>query len=114
MHTGGFIFITSLAEAGNAFVESLLISNENQHKYPPANRGIFLPRPRKGSTWVHQMNHFRMTKDEVEKSKNEIGTDSSSLLTGRRGFAIQGYEGSFHQMAAQHFFGKNAQVIPCA
>ncbi|TMI82393.1 MAG: chorismate mutase [Bacteroidetes bacterium] len=55
-----------------------------------------------------------MTKDEVEKSKNELSTASSSLLTGRRGFAIQGYEGSFHQMAAQHFFGKNAQVIPCA
>jgi prephenate dehydratase len=33
---------------------------------------------------------------------------------GRRGFAIQGYEGSFHQMAAEHFFGKNVQVIPCA
>ena len=30
------------------------------------------------------------------------------------GFAIQGYEGSFHQMAAQHFLGKNVQVIPCA
>ena len=28
--------------------------------------------------------------------------------------AIQGYEGSFHQMAAQHFLGKNVQVIPCA
>lgn len=28
--------------------------------------------------------------------------------------AIQGYEGSFHQMAAQHFFGKNTKVIPCA
>jgi prephenate dehydratase len=33
---------------------------------------------------------------------------------GRKGFAIQGYEGSFHQMAAQHFLGKNVQVIPCA
>lgn len=28
--------------------------------------------------------------------------------------AIQGYEGSFHQMAARHFLGKNVQVIPCA
>lgn len=26
---------------------------------------------------------------------------------------IQGYEGSFHQAAAMHFFGKNVQVIPC-
>src|SRR3954454_2958548 len=28
--------------------------------------------------------------------------------------SIQGYEGSFHQMAAQQFFGKNVGVIPCA
>ena len=27
--------------------------------------------------------------------------------------SIQGYEGSFHQMAAQQFFGKNIDVIPC-
>src|SRR6476469_168736 len=28
--------------------------------------------------------------------------------------SIQGYEGSFHQMAAQQFFGKNVGVIPCS
>jgi prephenate dehydratase len=28
--------------------------------------------------------------------------------------AIQGYEGSFHQMVAQLFFGKNVEVITCA
>lgn len=28
--------------------------------------------------------------------------------------AIQGYEGSFHQVAARSFFGKNAQILPCA
>ena len=28
--------------------------------------------------------------------------------------SIQGYEGSFHQVAAQQFFGKQAEVIPCA
>ncbi len=28
--------------------------------------------------------------------------------------SIQGYEGSFHQAAAQHFFGKHVEVIPCA
>jgi prephenate dehydratase len=28
--------------------------------------------------------------------------------------SIQGYEGSFHQMAAQYFFGKDVEVIPCA
>ncbi|PWT94614.1 MAG: chorismate mutase [Bacteroidetes bacterium] len=28
--------------------------------------------------------------------------------------SIQGYEGSFHQVAAQQFFGKHVTVIPCA
>jgi prephenate dehydratase len=28
--------------------------------------------------------------------------------------SIQGYEGSFHQMAARQYFGNNVQVIPCA
>jgi prephenate dehydratase len=28
--------------------------------------------------------------------------------------SIQGYEGSFHQVAAQQFFGKDVVVIPCA
>ena len=28
--------------------------------------------------------------------------------------AIQGYEGSFHQVAAQLYYGKNVQVTPCA
>src|SRR5919107_2334674 len=28
--------------------------------------------------------------------------------------SIQGYEGSFHQLAAQQFFGKQVEVIPCA
>lgn len=27
--------------------------------------------------------------------------------------SIQGYEGSFHQAAARHFFGKHVEVIPC-
>ncbi|MFL5809523.1 MAG: prephenate dehydratase [Flavisolibacter sp.] len=30
-----------------------------------------------------------------------------------RRISIQGYEGSFHQIAAQEFFGKDVQVIPC-
>ena len=28
--------------------------------------------------------------------------------------SIQGYEGSFHQVAAQQFFGKDVEVLPCA
>src|SRR5678816_2984211 len=30
------------------------------------------------------------------------------------GWAIQGFEGSFHQVAAQQFFGKAVEVITCA
>ncbi len=30
------------------------------------------------------------------------------------GICIQGYEGSFHQVAARYFFGKQVAVIPCA
>lgn len=30
-----------------------------------------------------------------------------------KGICIQGYEGSFHQVAARQFFGKTVSVIPC-
>lgn len=30
-----------------------------------------------------------------------------------KGICIQGYEGSFHQVAANYFFGKGVPVIPC-
>jgi prephenate dehydratase len=36
-----------------------------------------------------------------------------SPFRGRGGIAIQGYEGSFHQEAAQLFYGKGTEVIPC-
>lgn len=36
------------------------------------------------------------------------------LLTMNKKIAIQGFEGSFHQLAAQHFFGKSVQVVCCA
>ncbi len=50
-----------------------------------------------------------------ETSVSEVSAHaSSSAKGGRRGFAIQGYEGSFHQMAAQQFFGKDVEVLPCA
>ena len=35
-------------------------------------------------------------------------------VRGQEGISIQGYEGSFHQVAARHFFGKQVEVIPCA
>ena len=42
-------------------------------------------------------------------------SNSSPTAIGEIGaVSIQGYEGSFHQVAAQQFFGKNIAVIPCA
>jgi prephenate dehydratase len=51
--------------------------------------------------------------DNMEQLQN---TETSKTLPLRKdlGWAIQGYEGSFHQVAAQQFFGKNVEVIPCA
>ncbi len=47
--------------------------------------------------------------------KNEAGADAKSPLRGVGGLAvsIQGFEGSFHQVAAQLFFGKDVEVITC-
>ena len=52
--------------------------------------------------------------------KSEDSMSTSSLLSqskdqGRRclKIAIQGYEGSFHQVAARQFFGKEVEVVTC-
>jgi len=49
-------------------------------------------------------------------AKSEVGVQMASPKGGGRegAIAIQGYEGSFHQVAAQQFFGKNVEVIPCS
>lgn len=59
-------------------------------------------------------------KDVVKKTES-LRSGASELVTSPlRGkseggrISIQGYEGSFHQVAAQLFFGKNVEVIPCA
>ncbi|MDR3712116.1 MAG: prephenate dehydratase [Puia sp.] len=43
-----------------------------------------------------------------------IGGQTTGKAPAIRSVAIQGYEGSFHQVAAQQFFDKNIEVIPCA
>lgn len=55
-----------------------------------------------------------MRTDKIENDLKETETLSHSPVNIDKGFAIQGYEGSFHQMAAQQFLGKNVGVIPCA
>lgn len=55
-----------------------------------------------------------------ESSKGEASVLMASPIGGGREGAggarisIQGYEGSFHQVAARQFFGKDVQVIPCS
>ncbi|MDZ4795685.1 MAG: prephenate dehydratase [Bacteroidota bacterium] len=44
-------------------------------------------------------------------SPNKVSATATHSFTGR--ISIQGYEGSFHQVAAQLFFGKEVTVIPC-
>ena len=43
-------------------------------------------------------------------TKNKISKKPVNDL----GIAIQGYEGSFHQVAARNIFGKDIKVLPCA
>jgi prephenate dehydratase len=43
-------------------------------------------------------------------TKNKISRKTVNDL----GIAIQGYEGSFHQVAARTIFGKDVAVVPCA
>jgi prephenate dehydratase len=49
-------------------------------------------------------------------NKNETIEKAGSGLPGNPAgpVSIQGFEGSFHQVAAQQYFGKNVEVIPCA
>ncbi len=42
-----------------------------------------------------------------------IGT-LKTVFESKKGIAIQGYEGSFHQVAARNMYGKAVEVIPCA
>ncbi len=49
-----------------------------------------------------------MKKDtRVTPSKKDVKHEGGRV-------SIQGYEGSFHQAAARHFFGDQVEVIPCA
>ena len=49
----------------------------------------------------------------VKKNVSSILATNSFNREAAKGICIQGYEGSFHQVAARYFFGKNVPVIPC-
>ncbi len=50
------------------------------------------------------------SRTNAANAKNAL---TKPLFRGQGGICIQGYEGSFHQVAARHFFGKQVEVIPC-
>jgi len=52
-------------------------------------------------------NMNKIIKSSSPKSDIAVGAGNIKV-------AIQGYEGSFHQMAARYFFGKEVEVLPCA
>jgi prephenate dehydratase len=47
-----------------------------------------------------------------KKLKQPVPSTHTSIANAA-GICIQGYEGSFHQVAARYFFGKQIGVIPC-
>jgi prephenate dehydratase len=68
---------------------------------------------------IRKTNLMKVAKKIAESSKTEVSVAVASPLGGGREGAvsrisIQGYEGSFHQVAARQFFGKNVEVVPCA
>lgn len=56
---------------------------------------------------------FNIKFGNIMVSKNENSTSVNTAPKNGR-YAIQGYEGSFHQEAARQFFGKDTEVLPCA
>ncbi len=48
---------------------------------------------------------------EKKTNKKSVGAGKMSV---DKPIAIQGYEGSFHQVAARSFFGKKVEILPCA
>ncbi len=46
--------------------------------------------------------------------KQKKGIVEKPVFECSKGIAIQGYEGSFHQVAARNIYGKGVEVIPCA
>jgi prephenate dehydratase len=62
---------------------------------------------------------MKQSQKMTESPKSEAGasmvpTKSRDRAGAMPRISIQGYEGSFHQVAARQFFGKNVEVIPCA
>ena len=50
----------------------------------------------------------------MENEKTALIGTGKTVFESKKGIAIQGYEGSFHQVAARNMYGKSVTVIPCA
>lgn len=53
-------------------------------------------------------------KQIMERDKVTKTGAAKSIFESSKGIAIQGYEGSFHQVAARNMYGRDVEVIPCA
>jgi prephenate dehydratase len=53
-----------------------------------------------------------MQRDKIKEGNSDLSSPFRG--TGGQRVSIQGFEGSFHQVAAQQFYGKNTEVICCA
>ena len=50
----------------------------------------------------------------MENEQMVTAGNLKTVFESDKGIAIQGYEGSFHQVAARNMYGKSVEVIPCA
>ncbi len=74
----------------------------NQHKSPGlTGRDFFV--------W-----YSKQTDMTTKTIPQKTGDQKPETVTTIQRIAIQGYEGSFHQVAARQFFGKQVEVVPCA
>lgn len=80
----------------------LKLNYKLKHHIPANSRVFFLPGQ---AGWKHR---------KMDKDKQKKGILEKPEFECAKGIAIQGYEGSFHQVAARNIYGKFVDVIPCA
>jgi len=90
--------------------------NQNQHKESwQISRDFFCPQSidRRKETKA-EISVMTPKETTATNSRKQADIPENGLQTVVTRVSIQGYEGSFHQMVAQLFFGKDVEVITCA
>jgi hypothetical protein len=85
--------------------------SENKLRYDPGPKGrdFFLPPPTPKGGVTNKKNKMTPTPKQL-KTCSQAPTRVKGAVSG--GICIQGYEGSFHQVAARYFFGKDSGSDP--